>query len=96
MAIKLTDRFIKHIGFLEPPGCMREILLHPYYTNTCIELSLFQEHRFAFYYWLKWSNEIAPVIPSLITYDWHQDLAPPYEDELPELKELDTANKSFI
>jgi hypothetical protein len=96
MAIKLTDRFIKHISFLEPPGCMREILLHPYYTNSCIELALFQEHRFAFYYWLKWSNQFVTDMPSLITYDWHQDLAPPYEDELPELEELDTANKGEV
>lgn len=96
MAIKFTDRFIKHIGFLEPPGCMREILLHPFHTDGCVELALFQEHRFAFYYWLKWSNEFAPEIPSLITYDWHQDLAPPYQDELNELKELDTKNKGEV
>ena len=96
MAINLTEKFIKHIGFLEPPGCMREILLHPFHMDRCIELSVFQEHRFAFYYWLKWSNELDPEVPSLITYDWHQDLAPPYQDELPELKGLDTKNKGEV
>lgn len=96
MAIELTDRFIKHIGFLEPPGCMSEILPHPVYTERSIELALFQEHRFAFYYWLKWTNKLKSEVPSLITYDWHQDLAPPYEDDLPELKELDTKNRGEV
>jgi len=96
MAIDLSEGFIKRIAFLEPPGCMRDILLHPFYTNECIELALFQEHRFAFYYWLKWTNEDFPEIPSLISYDWHQDLAPPYDDELPELQQLDTANKAEV
>ncbi|MDB5012825.1 MAG: hypothetical protein JWQ25_1027 [Daejeonella sp.] len=96
MAIDLNEKFIKHISFLEPPGCMREILVHPLYRDSCIELALFQEHRFAFYYWLKWTNELAGEIPSLVSFDWHQDLSPPYQDELSELKKLDTKNKGEV
>ncbi|WP_256009464.1 hypothetical protein [Desertivirga xinjiangensis] len=75
---------------------MREILLHPFQRDHCIELALFQEHRFAFYYWLKWTNNLLTEIPSLISYDWHQDLAPPYKDELEELQELDTTNRAEV
>lgn len=51
-----------------------------------------QEHRFAFYYWLKWTNELNGEVPSLVTFDWHQDLCPPYEDQVAELKSLDVVN----
>lgn len=88
-----NDRFQSH---LEPPGCLKEILLSPFNPKECIELALFQEHRFAFFYWLKWTNALKDEVPSLISYDWHQDLAPPYNDELDELKNLDVNNKDEV
>lgn len=90
---KATDYKIP--SHLEPPGCMREILLSPNNFNECIELALFQEHRFAFFYWIKWTNKLSNI-PSLVTYDWHQDLAPPYTDELEGLRNLDTSNKGDV
>ncbi|OJW81537.1 MAG: hypothetical protein BGO69_09130 [Bacteroidetes bacterium 46-16] len=75
-------------SFLEPPGCRSEGFNHPSRNGTVIKLALFQEHRFAFYYWLKWTQKLNGVIPSLITFDWHQDLCPPYKDQIPELKKL--------
>lgn len=83
-------------SYLDPPGCLREILISPFNSKECIEIALFQEHRFAFFYWLKWTNALKGDIPSLITYDWHQDLAPPYNDELEELQSLDTSDKDEV
>lgn len=75
------------LPFLEPPGCLTDTISNPY-NNKLIEVALFPEHRFAFYYWLKWTQESKGNIPSLVTFDWHQDLCPPYEDQEKELKEL--------
>ena len=81
------------LSFLDPPGCITETLRHPVSSKGTLELALFQDHRFAFYYWLKWSNERNGAAPSLVTYDWHQDLCQPYEDQIEELKNLDVSNK---
>jgi hypothetical protein len=67
--------------------------MHPGGERRSIELALFPEHRFAFYYWVKWTNELKGVIPSLVTFDWHQDLCGPYEDQVEEMKALDVENK---
>jgi len=73
-----------------PPNTGYQILRHPSGGDRSIELALFNEHRFAFYYWLKWNyhNKIKNV-PDLVTFDWHQDLAYPCEEEQKELRDLD-------
>src|SRR5689334_21864680 len=96
MALNLDDQYLKRIGFVEPPGCQRDTLIHPFKDQGCIEVAVFNEHRFAFYYWIKWTNAHEGNIPSLVTFDWHQDLSPPYADELPDLKALDTSKKAEV
>lgn len=75
-------------SYIDPPGCLEEYLSHPKKRSVVLEIALFQEHRFAFYYWLKWTNANDGIIPSLVTYDWHQDLCPPYKDQLNDLRKL--------
>ncbi|WP_457133435.1 hypothetical protein [Mucilaginibacter sp. UYNi724] len=96
MAIQINKNDLKRLSYIEPPGCRSEILLHPFIPKETIELALFQEHRFAFYYWNIWTNELNNEIPSLVTFDWHQDLCPPYSDELDELKSLDNTHKGEL
>lgn len=72
----------------DPPNVTRQILRHPSGRNESIELSVFNYHRFAFYYWVKWTQKLK-VIPDLITFDWHQDLGYPNEFTKKELEELD-------
>lgn len=74
-----------------PPNSQCQILRHPSGNrNKSIELALFNEHRFAFYYWIKWNQQNKNNnIPDLITFDWHQDLAYPCEEEQKELRNLD-------
>ncbi len=77
-----------------PPNSEYQILEHPSGNlSRSIELSLFNDHRFAFYYWLKWNlkNE-NKISPDLITFDWHQDLAYPCDSIKNELIELDLKN----
>ena len=78
-----------------PPNSEYQILEHPSGNrNRSIELALFNEHRFAFYYWLKWNlKDDKKVVPDLITFDWHQDLVYPCGSIKGELESLDLTNK---
>lgn len=82
---------------IEPPGAMRQILSHPVKENGVVELAIFQEHRYAFFYWNKWfrkGNFSRP--PCLVSLDWHQDLCYPCETEKEWLKELNLSNDGDI
>lgn len=77
--------------YMRPPGTYYDIVAHPTDAEQAIEVAIVQDHRFAFYYWLKWKqqNELRTP-PALVSLDWHQDLAAPDELECEWLKELDT------
>jgi hypothetical protein len=78
--------------FLLPPGCKIDILRHPGGDNVAVEIALFQEHRYAFFFWLRWSRYLrgeGERVPALVSLDWHEDLAGPDEDECKELLALD-------
>ena len=80
---------------IRPPGTDYETLKHPSGVNS-VEVAVVQDHRFVFYYWLKWKNKIGAGIksPSLISFDWHEDLAAP--DEYSELKALNTKDYKSV
>lgn len=85
----------------KPPGVYEEILSHPSGKDDSIEKAVIVDHRFAFYYWLKWNKLLVKkekfFIPStLISIDFHRDLASPTEMEKMELKELNTHNLSDV
>lgn len=83
-----------HKTWSSPPNVMKVILAHPFYSSKkSIELGIFNSHRFAFYFWAKWSNEKKDdVVPDLVTFDWHQDLAYPEDTEKEWLGKLDLNN----
>lgn len=77
--------------YIRPPGTYYDIVLHPVDVNRTIEVAIVQEHRFAFFYWMKWGRKHKPLAPpSLVSLDWHQDLAAPCEMEREWLRALDT------
>lgn len=82
---------------IEPPGVSRQILSHPINESEAIELSVFQEHRYAFFYWNKWmrKNEVGNP-PCLVSLDWHQDLCHPCETEKEWLNELDLTSDADV
>ncbi len=83
-----TDQYIR------PPGTYYDIVPHPSDLNSSTEIAIVQDHRFAFFYWLKWvkGEDALPTPPSLISFDWHLDLAAPCELECEWLRALDTSN----
>ena len=78
-----------------PPNSQIEYLSHPSKQSGMIELALFQEHRYAFFYWLKWTRK-SKIIPCLISYDWHQDLCYPCETEKKWLNKLDQSKNGDV
>ncbi|KLU67831.1 hypothetical protein DEAC_c02380 [Desulfosporosinus acididurans] len=70
------------------PGTFNYIL-HNDYNDKVVNVSVLNEHRFAFYYWTKWASLQAENVPStLVSLDWHQDLAPLSEMECDDLTAL--------
>lgn len=73
------------------PNVMEAILAHPCHpSERSIELGIFNSHRFAFYFWAKWAKEKEDkLVPDLVTFDCHQDLAYPGDLEQEWLVKLD-------
>ena len=72
---------------VNPPGCYSDYLETPYPVyrdgrKGAIEVGMFYEHRFAFYYWMKWRRKKCLQYkeelhsfeaPHLVTMDYHND-----------------------
>lgn len=92
----------KEPGKCDPPGTFRELISHPGGGDRTIEKAIIMEHRFAFFFWMKWrnllldKNLLGQSSPTLITIDWHRDLAPPSNEMKKQLLELDQSNLSDI
>lgn len=83
--------------YIVPPGSNKQILPHPIGQNRAIELAIFQEHRYAFFYWLKWTKEkMKGQPPCLVSLDWHQDLCFPCETEKTWLNQLDQSDDGEV
>lgn len=84
--------------YMRPPGTYYDIIAHPTDAAKAIEVAIVQDHRFAFFYWLKWRNEQdnQPNPPTLVSLDWHQDLCPPCDLECEWLHELDTEDYKAV
>lgn len=85
-----------------PPGSATSILPHPADPiGRAVEAAVFQEHRFAFYFWAKWALESrqkrrSAPIPDLVTLDWHQDLAAPSSVEQEDIAALDLSELDAV
>jgi hypothetical protein len=85
-----------------PPGSLTQYLDHPHYSHLGIELSIFNDHRYAFYFWNKWTQHNVFEMdrincpPDLITLDWHQDLRLPTTEEKRWLRNLDLTNNQDV
>jgi len=85
-----------------PPGTHLEEVSHAGNTVRSIEKAIIMEHRFAFFFWMKWRNLLSDEgtlhqpAPTLVTIDWHRDLAPVPEEQKSALEQLDQNNFSDI
>lgn len=83
--------------YIVPPGSDKQILSHPALENGVVELAIFQEHRYAFFYWLKWTREHKTTQPPcLVSLDWHQDLCYPCDTEKEWLSQLDQSDDGEV
>jgi len=86
--------------YKSPPGTYFDTTSNPVDHETMIEIAILNEHRLALYFWLKWTNRFTEKgnnkVPSLITIDWHNDLAPLSEHEKSELLELNQNDSDEI
>lgn len=88
--------------YVTPPGSLSQLLSHPYYRDSkSIEITIFNDHRYAFFFWNKWTQtlnneESISLPPSLVTLDWHQDLVYPTDREKEWLRELDLSNNKDV
>ena len=86
----------------EPPGTYREIIPHPGDEDRTVEKAIIMEHRFAFFFWMKWRNLLdeqgwlEQPQPTLVTIDWHRDMAQPGQRLKEKLLELDQTNLSDV
>jgi len=81
-------------AYIRPPGTYYDIIADPTNSDEAIEVAVVQDHRFAFFYWLKWWKSLAAQSqpPILVSLDWHQDTTPPDKDECEWLRKLDTSD----
>jgi hypothetical protein len=86
----------------DPPGTFHEVVSHPAGEDRSIEKAVIMEHRFAFFFWMKWRNAfredgwLRQDPPTLVTIDWHRDLAPPPDDLRTKLEQLNQSNLSNV
>lgn len=85
-----------------PPGTFPEVISHPGGHDRTVEKAIIMEHRFAFFFWMKWRNQLRDEewlyqpAPTLVSIDWHRDLAPPPDDQKKKLEQLDQSNLSDV
>lgn len=81
---------MEYYEYITPPGCKDFIIRHPSGADEAVEVALFQDHRFAFFFWLRWINKLGLTDnpPALISLDWHEDLAAPAGEEIEDLASL--------
>lgn len=88
--------------YVEPPGSLTQILSHPFHKiSRSVELSIFNDHRYAFFFWNKWTQKLIEsdsinYPPCLISLDWHQDLVYPTPTEKGWLRNLNVLNNKDV
>jgi len=84
--------------YMLPPGCKMSILPHPWGIDDAVELALFQDHRYAFFFWSSWTKklELDAAPPALVSLDWHEDLVAPDETEQQALLAINQDDKREI
>src|SRR5690606_13372106 len=86
---------------ITPPGAFVDSYVHPFdKKNKSIEKAVIKEHRFAFFYWMKWYKKLTEEgdldnPPLLVSIDWHTDLTTS-ESEQEDLNEVDSYNMADL
>jgi hypothetical protein len=84
---------------LDPPGSTNGFIDHPTDSNKSLEIGVVLQHRFAFYYWLKWHTEAQLTggpTPNLLTIDWHDDVGGDCDFIPKELEQLNPRDRNEL
>ncbi len=49
---------MEHDEYSSPPGCKVAILAHPSGVDESLDLALFHDHRYAFFFWSIWTRNL--------------------------------------
>jgi hypothetical protein len=96
---RLAKQLLQSLSYpLTPPGCSSHFVPHPYYDRKAVEIAIVQEHRFAFFYWLKWrfKDGTSDLPPDLVTIDWHDDVGGECDFNEQQLKKLDPSDENEL
>lgn len=99
---KMSKVEFRNPEIVRPPNSLYQIVSHPSdHQSRAIEVAVFNDHRYAFYFWNKWLREQIrrnhlSHPPALVSLDWHQDLCAPCETEQEWLQRLDLNNKGEV
>jgi hypothetical protein len=76
---------------ISPPGCTSDFIDHPTRRDKAVEIGVVLQHRFAFFYWLKWRAQREPLLqpPNLLTIDWHDDVGGDCDFTPHQIRQLD-------
>ena len=84
---------------LDPPGSSDGFIDHPTDPRKAVEIGVVLQHRFVFYYWLKWHAEALRTkgpTPNLLTIDWHDDVGGDCDFIPAELEQLNPTDENEL
>ncbi len=99
MNAELMAAMLKGMGHpISPPGCTSDFIDHPTRRDKAVEIGVVLQHRFAFFYWLRWHAERKPSHPppNLLTIDWHDDVGGDCDFTPDEIKQLNPTDENEL
>lgn len=102
---KLVPHFLKKFRRdLTPPGCLKDFVESPIDpTKLCVQVGMFYEHRFAFYFWARFYQEYIVSNkykfknnPILVTLDYHNDVGADNDCKNTDLEQLNLSDKRAL
>jgi len=101
MNIDLINIWLRKMNpYLQPPGCRHfyvESIADP--VNSCIEIGIVDEHRFAFLYWSQYKLEYKSKgleQPIFLSLDYHDDVGVKADFSEEELYSLNISNRNEV
>lgn len=92
-----VTKWIKEVrGWLDPPGCETVEIKSLAGERSCCTIGLVHEHRFAFFYWALYSQNMTYERPILLTLDSHNDIGVPGDVALDDLRDLNIADRTQL
>ena len=91
---RIVEWFKNFDGYVLPPGCESSLVSMP--RNECGRVGIVHEHRFAFYFWGRYSIDKNSPHAILISIDAHDDTGVPSEVTPNDLNNLNIHNRTEL